>query len=127
MVTAGAVLEGELYAEDMDTVEELLGKANDITQDKIEQMIAYLEDVKKTETKKTDHGCADDIGNILEKLTPLKEKSNIILLGGYKGLLHSICLDNHAADVNRAVFIDTETHLPHRLVRIDVSEEKDSI
>lgn len=125
MVKARTTLKGEFYAEDMTAAKELLGKANCITRKKIKQLIAYLEDVKKT-----DHGCADDIGNILEKLVPLKEKDNIILLGGYKGLLHSICLDNHAVDVNKAVFIDAyedknknhkATYLPHGLLQIDLN------
>jgi hypothetical protein len=121
MVTAGAVLQGEFYAEDMTAAKELLGKANCITRKKIKQLIAYLEDVKETEAKKIDHGCAEDISEIRKKLNPLQDNGDVILLGGYKGLLHSICLNNNAGEINSAVFIDKETYLPHGLLQIDLN------
>jgi hypothetical protein len=132
MVRDGVRLEGELFS-DMDTVKHLLQDANRVTKQKIKQMLEYLEMIKETEARKKGcannvntiqvekKGCVDVINTIIEKLKPLQNKDNIFLLGGYKGLLHSICL-NKAEEINSAVFIDQETDLPHGLISIDLVE-----
>lgn len=116
MVKKGVKLEGELFS-DIATVKHLLQDANHITKQKIKQMLEYLDKIKITEAEK--NGCVDVINTIIEKLKPLQNKDNIFLLGGYKGLLHSICL-NKAEEINSAVFIDQETDLPHGLISIDL-------
>ena len=60
----------------------------------------------------------------MTKLEPLIQDNEVILLGGYKGLLHSMergvsPLENNE---NGAIFLDPETYLPHGLARIKILE-----
>lgn len=41
---------------------------------------------------------------------------NVILLGGYKGLLHSILLDAKQEEYSNGIYIDNEKNLPHGIV-----------
>lgn len=124
-------LTGKLYTDSIETVEYLLENANSVTKEKIEKMINYLKKIKKdikednTSTEKTD-GC-NDIKKVIYNLNNLTENKsnkskNLLFLGGYKGLINSICL-NENKPIDSAVFIDCDTMLPHGLVSINLSTE----
>ncbi len=122
-------LTGKLYTDRIKTVKGLLENANSVTKEKIEKMINYLNDINEkhnnTSTEKTDDG--NDIQTVIDNLSNLikneSDKSeNLLFLGGYKGLINSICL-NENKKINSAVFIDCDTMLPHGLVSINLSTE----
>lgn len=117
---ANGTLTGKLYTDSMETVKGLLENANSVTKEKIEKMINYLNDINEkhnnTSTEKTDDG--NDIQTVIKNLNVIK-KENLLFLGGYKGLINSICL-NEDEEINSAVFIDCATMLPHGLVSINL-------
>ena len=55
-----------------------------------------------------------------KQLSFLQNDDNVILLGGYKGLLHSILLGNNynESELTGGVFIDYQTALPHGLAKV---------
>lgn len=114
-------LTGKLYTDSIETVKGLLENANSVTKEKIERMINYLNDINEkpnnTSTEKTDD--SNDIQTVIKNLNAIK-KENLLFLGGYKGLINSICL-NENKKINSAVFIDCDTMLPHGLVSINLS------
>lgn len=114
------ILTGKLYTDSIKTVENLLENANSVTNKKIEKMIKYLNDIDEkpnnTSTEKTDDN--NDIQTVIKNLNAIK-KENLLFLGGYKGLINSICL-NENKKINSAVFIDRDTMLPHGLVYINL-------
>ena len=72
---------------------------------------------------------------MMEALTRMAERKDVILVGGYKGLLHSILLrmkkkdeeqDNNRDDEDdgRGLFLDRETKLTHGFVRIQCESEE---
>lgn len=68
---------------------------------------------------------------MLEKLYLLEKRKDIILIGGYKGLLHSILLkadgqkkrQKEKREKGRGIFLDRETGLPHGLASIRCKSE----
>ena len=67
-----------------------------------------------------------ELKQMLEKLYSLEKRKSIILIGGYKGLLHSILLKadrktkkrHENSEKGRGIFLDRETDLPHGLASI---------
>ena len=68
---------------------------------------------------------------MFEELYPYGKRKDIILIGGYKGLLHSILLKadgqkkkrQEKSEKGRGIFLDRETNLPHGLVSIRCESE----
>lgn len=122
MVKKSATLKGALYySDDAEQVKALLKTANDLTQDKIKQMRAYLQEL--IENKNKDENYKEDFCEKLKKaretLSQLIENNpNVILLGGYKGLLHSIAPRARMPESKGSVFLDPQTLLPYGLVKI---------
>lgn len=115
MVKAHTELTGEIYMKDPKPVKELFYVANQSTRIKLKQMLGYLcEHSQKNHSPKLLH----QFQIIIEKMAPLLEDHDIFLLGGYKGLLHSMEIKDPQREANGAVFLDIETMLPHGLVRI---------
>ena len=65
-----------------------------------------------------------------EKLYPMEKRKDIILIGGYKGLLHSILLKTEKQkkkrqekrEMGRGIFLDCETDLPARTCKYEMRE-----
>lgn len=78
--------------------------------------------MRRLQGLKTTINIFDDMNNNLSELFNCKD--NIILLGGYKGLLHSIKLNKDYGDffkkINNSIFMDIETNLPHGLAKISL-------
>lgn len=109
----------------METVEYLLENANFVTKEKIERMINYLNRIINNKKEKIDR--VNDIKKVKDNLSiliknELDKSKNLLFLGGYKGLINSIYL-NEDEEINSAVFIDCDTMLPHGLVSINLSTE----
>ena len=118
-------LTGKLYTDSMETVEYLLENANFVTKEKIERMINYLNRIINNKKEKIDR--VNDIKKVKDNLSiliknELDKSKNLLFLGGYKGLINSIYL-NEDEEINSAVFIDCDTMLPHGLVSINLSTE----
>lgn len=116
------ILTGKLYTDSIKTVENLLENANSVTNEKIEKMIDYLNKIVNNKKEKIDR--VNDIKKVIYNINNLfkneSDKSEYLLfLGGYKGLINSICLDKNEK-INSAVFIDCDTMLPHGLVSINL-------
>ena len=129
MLKAGSRLSGDLYLEDNTVFEEILEGANSATAEKICQMCGYLEKLTKNEYKDTTF--KDKLKKLLENLYPLAKRKDIILVGGYKGLLHSILLEADRLDKKQrenrergcGIFLDCEKKLPHGLVSMQCGRE----
>lgn len=129
MLKAGSRLSGDLYLEDNTVFEEILEGTNSATAEKICQMCGYLEKLTKNEYKDTTF--KEKLKKLLETLYPLGKRKDIILVGGYKGLLHSILLKTDRMDKMRrenrergcGIFLDCEENLPHGLVSMQYGRE----
>lgn len=115
MLKYNVELIGELYAKDRGSAEAVLKTANESTRVRLNQMMAYLHKLKGGKYKDELLG---DINKAFEKLSLLRDSNDIFILGGYKGLLHSMKLDVSQQTFFGAVFLDRETMLPHGLVKI---------
>lgn len=118
MIREGTVLQGVLYLEDDTEFSNVLERANQDTKSKIKQMCTYIQTLLSSKYK-TD--LLKDLDEIETKLSCYLNDSDIILLGGYKGLLHSILLDNNNRNLTGGLFVDFKTMLPHGLVKIKVA------
>ncbi|MCB7068082.1 hypothetical protein LI031_30000 [Enterocloster citroniae] len=116
MVKGGTDLQGELYLEENALFSDVLESANQDTKEKMNQMITYLQMLL---TRNYKNGNLKDILDKVQRgLTCWLKEDDIILVGGYKGLLHSILLDRHMKELSGGLFIDYKTMLPHGLVKI---------
>ena len=124
MLKADSELCGELYLEDNTAFEKILEDANRATVGKIHQMCEYLG--KFINTGYNEQFCSD-VSIMLKELCSLEKSEDIILVGGYKGLLHSILLKNQNqrgqkrkenGQPGNGIFLDRDTGLPHGLVRM---------
>ena len=80
-------------------------------------MLEYLSELAKREYKEE---LTKKLHTIIENLSPYLENDHIILLGGYKGLLHSMEIKDPSAVTNSGVFIDPEKDLPYGLAEIEL-------
>lgn len=117
MVRAGASLEGEFNLDGTEQAKTLLTAANELTRIKMRQMKEYLCELEKGDYRQ---GLSEYFRQTVEKLSSLLDDGNIFLLGGYKGLLHSMEVRGALLDTAGAVFLDPETGLPHGLVTIEL-------
>lgn len=117
MIQAEKSFTGSFNCDDTVNVTDLLSEANKSTRIRIGQMTDYLNKLK-------DNHYADDLTVCLQKavdcLSSFLENKNIFLLGGYKGLLHSMEVKVPALENAGAVFLDPETMLPHGLVELEL-------
>lgn len=91
MIRGGTELQGELYFENEADFEALKVSANQNTIKKIQQMLNYLR--RLLDDGSYSGFLMQDLGVFERKLTNLEQDKDVILLGGYKGLLHSILLE----------------------------------
>ena len=108
-------LQGELYLEENIDFTMILEAANKDTISKVTQMCTYLRTLLK---KKYNSNLKNNLHLIERNLSSLLNENDVILLGGYKGLLHSILLDNHKKELSGGLFIDYMTMFPHGIVKI---------
>lgn len=123
MIKAKVNLEGEFYLNGKTEAKELLAMANESTKRKIEQMLAYLRELKEIEDNKKEVCCevkklSCKFNKLISNLNDLSKTDDIFLLGGYKGLLHTMEVKISPLENAGAIFIDPETTLPHGLVII---------
>lgn len=116
MIQDGTELQGELYLEDGVIFSDILKSANKDTKEKMNQMMQYLQMLLGRDYE------SDSLKNILDQaergLACCLNKDDIILVGGYKGLLHSILIDHRMEELTGGLFIDFKTMLPHGIVRV---------
>ncbi len=119
MLKANVQLTGELYTHEKRTVEELFRRANETTRCRMLQMLAYLQKLQSIGGKEE---FLIKIKQIVENLTPLKDCNDVLLLGGYKGLLHSLQLQYDLTEINKGkgIYVDEDTTLPHGLIKFEL-------
>lgn len=113
MIKAGANLQGSLYLKDDVEFSTILKSANEDTRRKMKQMWVYLLELLEL------HGnekFSVELKTIKKELSQVLEYNNVILLGGYKGLLHSILLNAKQEEYSNGIYIDNEKNLPHGIV-----------
>lgn len=115
MMKDGTKLCGELYLDETISVSEFLKIANDDTKLKMKQMCNYIQILLEKEYSDT---LKNNLRTIKQNLSSLLTENNIILLGGYKGILHSMIIRN-TLEMRGGLLIDKQTLLPHGLVKID--------
>lgn len=121
MIRASTKLVGELYLEGK-APEEFLEPGNKSTKIKLKQMLKYLQKLQREYYSKP---LGDIFRETINELSLLLNNDNVFLIGGYKGLLHSIerktTLEskNDLQKTDGAVFLDRETGLPHGLIKIE--------
>lgn len=115
MIKEGTNLEGELYLEDSIEFADILAYANKDTTDKMNQMCKYIQSLLMRDYENEELKIS--LNALESKLSIVKKASDVILLGGYKGLLHSILL-GHDEGLSGGLFIDFKTMLPHGIVKI---------
>jgi hypothetical protein len=124
MIKASTELNGELYLNDAITYE-FFNEARISTKTKMEQMLKYLRILEK---KNCDKKLLSVLTEAYSNLSALLKTENIYLLGGYKGLLHSMALEPMALEnvlqgFSSAIFLDPETMLPHGLIKVEFVKE----
>lgn len=116
MVQDGTELMGELYVEEGVEFSDVLKSANKDTKEKMHQMMEYLQMLLGRDYE------SENLNSILDQaergLACCLNEDDIILVGGYKGLLHSILIDHRMKELTGALFIDYKTVLPHGIVRV---------
>lgn len=121
MVKANAELYGELYMKEAGDVVGLLEKANGSAKIKMRQMKEYLAMLFEREYEEELQGI---LHNAINELESLVMEQNVIILGGYKGLLHSMeVTGSFSLDLQQeygAVYVDPESGLLHGLTRFEV-------
>lgn len=117
MVRAGSTLQGQMILPDFDSANALITAANKSTKIKIGQMLEYLNELAKRKYKEE---LTKKLHTIIENLSPYLENEHVILVGGYKGLLHSMEVKDPSMVTNGGVFIDPEKDLPYGLAEIDL-------
>ncbi|MDQ7092055.1 hypothetical protein REC12_00400 [Desulfosporosinus sp. PR] len=121
MIKVETELKGELYLEDK-APEEFLEPGKRSTKTKLRQMLGYLQKLQK---EYGDQPMGEEFRKMIDKLSSLFNDNNVVLIGGYKGLLHSIERTSASeAEGDRektegAVYLDQETGLPHGLVKVE--------
>ena len=115
MVKDNAELTGEFSLDSFKTASDLLAAANQSTRRRIGQMKEYLCELNRRDSPLEELKQAE---RELSRLLDDKGSCLLGLLGGYKGLLHSIELEEGLERPNSAVFLDPETYLPHGLVQM---------
>ncbi|MFR1834062.1 MAG: hypothetical protein ACLSX5_13020 [Lachnospiraceae bacterium] len=118
MIKKGTRLEGEIYLDEQLHFPEILSDANKGTAIKIGQMCEYFQTILRKQDKK--EAFYKTVEQAQKSLRLLQREKNMLLIGGYKGLLHSIQLKNkkNLAEIKSGVFLDPESKLPHGLVKI---------
>lgn len=121
MIKDKTEMEGDIYLEQNIEFSEILEQAAKDTKDKMNQMCAYLQMLLMRKYRNED--LKKNLHMIEQKLSSLLNESDVILLGGYKGLLHSILLDYNynMTELTGGLFIDPETLLPHGIVKVRLS------
>lgn len=113
MVQAGTQLWGDIYGISQASICSLFSAANVAAKAKLANMLEYLlNHTKEGRSEELVH----QFQEIIDAMRPLQRNDNIFLLGGYKGLLHSLAYQS----TKSAVFLDTETKMPHGLVKIEL-------
>jgi hypothetical protein len=110
----------------------LLSKANVLSKRKISQMEKRIqnlyEEIKKARAEKNtprDNNqeetlLSEKLNVILENLKKIHEENFILMLGGYKGLLHSIVCEKQLPDPPGALYIDESKMLPYGIVQVEL-------
>lgn len=114
MIKAGANLQGSLYLKDDVEFSTILKSANEDARKKMKQMQAYIQELLKRQYSKKEF--KDILRKIDTELSCVLKCDNVILLGGYKGLLHSVLLDVKQEEYPSGIYIDNEKKLPHGIV-----------
>lgn len=118
MLKSEIQLTGELYVKEKATAETVLEQANESTRFKIGQMLEYLQALITKEQKDV---FLSEVSEIIQNLSSLKDCRHVLLLGGYKGLLHSLQLQPNFLERNQGfgVYLDSHKKLPHGLIRFE--------
>lgn len=115
MIKADTELTGEIYIKDNESMKKLFSTANQSTKDKLTQMSGYLNEcIQKSYSQEL----KNKFKKVIENISSLLNHNNLFLLGGYKGLLLSMKINAPKQKLDGAIFLDTETMLPHGLVRL---------
>ena len=117
MIRANVGLKGTFNLDDRDSANALLTAANQSTIIKVKQMKQNLSELAEREYNEE---LLKKLRQAIDHLSSLISDKHVFLIGGYKGLLHSIKLNDFSAEIAGAVFLDPETMLPHGLVRIEL-------
>lgn len=117
MNKGGTVLYGEMYSQEEATFFDVLESAYQDTRDKINQMCGHIQmllekDYSKEFKKVLEH--------VEKNLYSFQMGGEGILVGSYKGLLHSIMLGSDRNENHGGLFIDFDTMLPHGLVKLEL-------
>lgn len=121
MMKASTELSGDLYLNGV-MPEEFLKAANKLTKVKMKQMLEYLQ---KLQQENDVGGLRDKFKQAADGLSALVNDDDVFLIGGYKGLLHSIERKNTIGrndalkSTDGAIYLDPEKLLPHGLVKIE--------
>lgn len=121
MMKAGTELEGEIYIRDPKLAKALFNAANQSTKAKLKQMSAYL---CKRSQEKYIKVLRDQFQGAIQKMNALQEADDLFLLGGYKGLLHSMVMKGMYYPEQKegyAIYLDKETMLPHGLIKLELA------
>ncbi len=121
MIKAGTELTGEIYIRDKELAKELFYYANQSTKVKLKQMKEYLHECIQ---KNYSQDLLGKFCGVIQKMNTLLEDEDLFLLGGYKGLLHSMNIkkiDYSEQKSRYAIYLDIETMMPHGLIRAELT------
>lgn len=117
MIKGGTVLYGEMYSQEEAEFLNVLESAYQDTRDKINQMRGHIQILLEKDYSNDFKKVLEDVE---ENLYSFQLGGEGILVGGYKGLLHSIMLEPDRNENHGGLFIDFDTMLPHGLVKLEL-------
>ncbi|MCP1102032.1 hypothetical protein M2454_001747 [Aequitasia blattaphilus] len=121
MIKEDEGFQGTIFADTKERMYEVLKNASILTQEKIKQMILYLNSLKTVEEDKN-REFLNGVDSVIAALKNFQRKENVIIMGGYKGFLHSLKIDGdiNEKEIASALYIDPITSCPHGFVKIEI-------
>lgn len=117
MIKVNEELKGDLYARDRELADTFFKVSNKSARFRLNQMLEHLRELSK---RNYSQELLCILHSAIDNISPLLEANDIFLIGGYKGLLHSIEFKDFQQEIKSAVFLDPESMLPHGIVKVSL-------
>lgn len=125
----GTEITGEIWCKEETFIVNHFKDLGKYTQRKIASMIEYLDLCIKEEErkinevfveKKIEYKVLKKLKDVKSNLEQLKDQDQLMIIGGYKGLVHSMLFETVDDQIKSAIFTDKEGNLPFGIVQVSL-------